>query len=233
MRRAPCTVIVGLLLILPAGCGGSSHKTASAVSSTSAASPPPPPSLPPGVVPPNAPAVRALAARVLKAGDITGFAPQGEAAATNAKAWVALENYPASERTSEVRRLERLGFVSATSAHLARSAGNGSEALSAGNGSEALSIVIRFRSPRSALANVEQEVKTNDAHGEKSFAVAGIPGAKGFGGVSGSGGGYNVTFAVGPDYYLAGVGYPAGTRGAPTKQQLIAAAQHLYGRAHR
>jgi hypothetical protein len=224
MRRGPCTVISGLLLILLAGCGGSSHKTASAVSSTTAASPPPPPSLPPGVVPPNAPSVRALAGRGLKAGDITGFAPQGEAAATNAKAWVAVEGYPASERTSEVRRLERLGFVSATSAHLARSAGSGSEALS---------IVIRFRSPRSALANVEQEVKTNDAHGAKPFAVAGIPGAKGFGGVFGSGSGYNVAFAVGPYYYLAGVGYPTGTPGAPTKEQLIAAARRLYGRAHR
>jgi hypothetical protein len=175
------------------------------------------------VVAPNAPAVHALAGRVLKAGDISGFAPQGEAAATNAKAWVAVESYPASERTSEVRRLERLGFVSATSAHLARSAGGGAEALS---------IVIRFRSPSSALASVEQEVKTNEAHGAKPFAVTGIPGAKGFGGVFGSTTGYNVIFAVGPYYYLAGVGYPTGTSRAPTKEQLIAAAERLYGRAH-
>jgi hypothetical protein len=176
------------------------------------------------VLPPNAPAVRALAGRVLKAGDITGFASQGETAATNAKAWIALESLPASEQASEVRGLERLGFVSATSAHFAPSAGNPSEALS---------IVIRFRSPGSSLANVEREVKINDARGAKPFAVPGIPGAKGFGGVFGSVTGYNVTFAVGPYYYLVGVGHPTDTPGAPTKEQLIAAARRLYGRAHR
>jgi hypothetical protein len=223
VRSARYLLLAGLLLTVPAGCGGSTHKSASAGRSTGAPPPPPPPSLPPGVVAPNAPAVHALAGRVLRAGDIAGFTSEGEAAATNPKAWVAVESYPPAERASEAARLERLGFVSAKSEHLAPPARNGPEALST---------VILFRSPGSALANIQQEVKTNEARGAKPFAVAGVPGAKGFGGAFGSATGYNVAFAAGPYYYLAGVGYPTGTKGAPTKEQLIAAAQRLSVRAH-
>jgi hypothetical protein len=157
----------------------------------------------------------------LKAGDIPGFAPQGTAAATNPRSWVSAEGYPVSERGSEVRRLKGLGFMSASSEHLAPLSTN----------AEALSIVVRFHSPRSAAANVAHEAAKSEKQGAKRFAVAGIPGAMGFGGNFGSTTGYNVAFAVGPYYYLAGVGYPTGTTGAPTREQLIGAARRLYRRS--
>lgn len=64
--------------------------------------------------------------------------------------------------------------------------------------------------------------------GESAFAVAGIPGARGFGFNGSQGPNANVAFAVGPDYYL--VGFQAHANGGPTRAQLIAAAQSLYRR---
>jgi hypothetical protein len=210
MRWGLSVVLAGLLATSAAGCGGSSHKTAStgpAVSTT---------------VPSNAPpAVRALAGRMLVAGDLRGFAPQGQRTiATSAQSWV--HEYPPGEQAKEGRRLEGLGFVRGVSEHLAGSAENGSEAIS---------VAIQFRSPHSAATNVADEAK-RPAFGGKTFAVGTIPGAKGFGGVFGSFTGYNVAFAIGPYYYLVGEGYAKGTPGAPTREQLVMAAQRLYARVH-
>jgi hypothetical protein len=158
---------------------------------------------------------------MLVAGDLRGFVPQGQRTiATNPQSWV--HGYPPSEQETERRRLEGLVFVRAVSEQLVGSTKNGAEAVS---------IAIQFRSPHSAVTNVEDEAKSPH-FGAQTFAVAGIPGAKGLGGVLGSETDYNVAFAVGPYYYLVGEGYHTGTPGAPTREQLITAAQRLYARVH-
>lgn len=162
---------------------------------------------------------------MLVAGDLPGYAPEGQPTlGTNAKIWVAEQHEPTTEEPKQVRRLEALGFVRGVNEHLVQSTHNGSEAIS---------VVNQLRSPRAALANVENEVKMAATRGEKSFAVASIPDARGFGGIFGMSTDYNVAFAVGPYYYLVGVGYTTGTPGAPTREQLITAAQRLYARVHR
>ena len=158
---------------------------------------------------------------MLVAGDLRGLAPQGQRTiATNAPSWV--HEYPPPEQETARRKLESLGFVRGVSEHLVASTKNGSEGTS---------VAIQFRSPQAATMNVESEAK-NPVFGGKTFAVAGIPGAIGLGGVSGPETDYNINFAVGPYYYLVGEGYRTGTPGAPTREQLITAAQRLYARVH-
>jgi hypothetical protein len=162
---------------------------------------------------------------MLVAGDLPGLAPSGKRSiGLNAGSWVAEEGLPPAEREERVRTLDRLGFVRAVSERLTPSAETGPEALS---------LVIKFRSPRSARAYVRDEAKSSAAHGAGAFAVAGIPGAKGFGGKFGPTIGYNVAFASRNFYYLVGVGYPAGAPGAPTRQELVAAARRLDARVRR
>lgn len=162
---------------------------------------------------------------MLVAGDIPGLAPQGQRTlGIDARSWIGGEQVPASEQRAQVHRLEALGFVHAVSERLS-AAGE--------TGAEGLSLVILFRSHRSAAANVEHEVRASAAHGARPFAVAGIPGAKGFGGISNGTAGYNVAFPIGPYYYLVGVGYSTEAAAAPTREQLIAAARRLYARVSR
>jgi hypothetical protein len=165
-----------------------------------------------------------MAGRVLVASDLPGFAPRdGLEGGTSARSWMAPSGLPASEQAKEARKLEALTFVRGARERLGPTSGGQSEALS---------IVMQFRSPRGALANVSDEVRGEEAHGAKGFAVPRIPGARGFGGVNGANTGYNVAFADGTYYYLVGAGYPTGSPGAPTQQDLIVAAQHLYARVH-
>ena len=154
---------------------------------------------------------------MLVAGDLRGLAPEGQRTiATNAQSWV--HEYPPAEQETVRRKLESLGFVRGVSEHLAGP-----------KNAEGTSVAIQFRSPHAAAANVESEAK-NPGFGGKTFAVAGIPGAIGLGGVLEPETDYNVAFAVGPYYYLVGEGYRTGTPGAPTREQLITAAQRLYAR---
>lgn len=224
-RITGLAVVVASLL---AGCG-SSHK---ATSSSSASIPPPPrePQGPPAAIPPNAPpAIKAMARRVLVAGDLPGLAPQGpRTLGMNAGMWIAeegREGLPPSEQAKERARLEGLGFITGVRERLAPAGGAAGSATA-----EGLSIVIRFRSASGARSDEAAEVQMSRAHGAPPFPVSGIPGAAGFGGTSGGTTGYNVTFTVGPYYYLVGAGYPAAAKGAPTRAQLITAAQRLYAR---
>jgi hypothetical protein len=208
MPRTLAVFLAGLLAATAAGCGSSASKTSGTGTTTSA------------TVPASAPpAVRAIAGRLLIAGDLRGFSPQGRRTiSTSAESWV--HDYPASEQEKEKRRLEGLGFVRGVSEKLATATNNGAEAVAN---------AIQFRSPHAAATNVVVEA-TKPAFGGKTFAVARIPGARGFGGNFGSFTGYNVAFAVGPYYYLVGEGFPTGMSGAPTREELVTAAQRLYAR---
>jgi hypothetical protein len=159
---------------------------------------------------------------MLVAGDLPRFSPHGKRIlGINASLWVAELGLPPSEREKTLRTLDRLGFVRAVTEHLTPSPETGPEAIS---------VAIKFRSPRSALAYVQDELKSAQAKGAKPFAVAGVEGAKGFGGSFGAIVGYNVAFASRNFYYLVGEGYPTGAPGAPTRQQLVTAAQRLDAR---
>jgi hypothetical protein len=203
-------------------CGSSSHNTTSTSTSAAAAATSPAST---AALPPNAPpALRAVAGRVLNAGDLPGFSPHGRrTVGLNVTTWIEEEHLPPPEGVREATRLQRLGFVTAVHEQLVPASGP----------AEAISIVVLFGSHQAARNNVAAEAQMAETRGASAFAVPGIPGARGFGGSSGGSSGYNVAFADGAYYYLVGAGYPTGTRHPPTRQQLMAAARRLYARVHR
>jgi hypothetical protein len=153
-----------------------------------------------------------------------GFRTGFSASAINAASWVEEEELPPIQTAKEATRLEHLGFVRAVR-----------ELLYPVNGghAEGLSIVEQFRSPRAAGTELAAQLMMGKTHRAGAFAVPSIPGAGGFGGLSGQTTNYNVAFADGSYYYLVGAGFSRGTANAPTQADVVAAAQHLYRRVHR
>jgi hypothetical protein len=194
------------------GCGISSSSTTSGTTTAKAAS-----------VPPGTPAsLSGVHGTVLRAGELPGLVPQGPPkVSTSAQSWVA--EAPPAQRASEAASLRTLGFVAGLSQQLAPSKGG----IASQGG---VSVVEQFRSAQGASGAIAAQLKQALARGESAFAVAGIPGARGFG-FSGSSTDANVAFAVGPYYYLVGFGSPGSGAGGPTRAQLTAAAQSLYRRA--
>jgi hypothetical protein len=132
----------------------------------------------------------------------------------------AVAEAPPDQRASEAASLKALGFVAGLDEQLAPSKGG-----VANEGG--VSLVELFHSSHGASGEVASQLKQALKRGESAFAVPGIPGARGFG-FSGSSTNANVAFAVGPYYYL--IGFSAPSASAPTRAQLIAAAQSLYRR---
>src|SRR5579862_9869339 len=94
-------VLIGLAISVAAlaGCGSTSH----ASSSTSTSRPP---------APTGSPATRTgLQAKVLMPGELHGFNVAEPAIATNPRAWVAVNQFPAGQRSATAGRLQRLGFT--------------------------------------------------------------------------------------------------------------------------
>jgi hypothetical protein len=213
-------VAVGTVLVTIAfsGCGGSS--TSSGRTTTKATTASTGTGLAAVTLPPGTPAaLRGAHGGVLLAGDLPGFVPQGyQAPSTDAHSWVA--EFPPEQRAAEEARLKALGFIAGLSERLAPAKGGG------GN-HEAVSLVELYRSSRGANGEVASQLKQALKRGETTFAVRGIPGARSFGsGTSTTDA--NVAFAVGSYYYLVGFSAPSGS--APTRAQLITAAQRLYRR---
>jgi hypothetical protein len=214
------TVAVGAVLVAIAfsGCGSSSTpssattaKATTARSGTGSAAT----TLPPG----TPAALRGAHGSVLRADELPGFVPQGPLTlSTSAQSAVA--EAPPDQRASEAASLKALGFVAGLNEKLAPSKGG-----VANEGG--VSLVELFRSSHGASGEVASQLKQALKRGESTFAVPGIPGARGFG-FSGSSTNANVAFAVGPYYYL--IGFSAPSASAPTRAQLIAAAQSLYRR---
>jgi hypothetical protein len=133
--------------------------------------------------------------------------------------WVAVERAVPSR--SEAARLRGLGFVRAIDERLhARFPLTG----------EAISIAEQYHSPVGARAEfAHQYVRLEQSRGVKVSAFqAGIPGAHGVRVVGGGTVGLNVLFSTGSYFYVVAVGYPSGTRGAPTAARVAAAAETLY-----
>lgn len=220
---SPARVAVGLcacVTLAAAGCGGSSrhastrqltHAATSSATRSPVGSPPA--------------ALAGVRGRVLRAGEMKGFLPQGRRLlGINPQSWVAETigtQMSTAQQAREVALLKREGFVAAVS-----------ENLSAGGGSVAgVSIVEQFRSPRGPRAELAAIVKQNKiGPGARfePFPVAGIPAARGFGfsGMPAA----NVAFTKGSYYYLVGAaGSPSGGSGS-ARALVIAAARHLYHR---
>jgi hypothetical protein len=218
MKLRPVAVGAVLVTIALSGCGGSSstsssNTTAAAANGAGSAAA----SLPPG----TPAALRGPHGVMLVAGELPGFVPAGyRPPATSPQSWVA--EYPPAQRAPEAARLKAVGFVAGIDEHLAPTKG--------GNG-EAISNVEQFRSAKGATAEVATQVNQALGRHETPFAVAGIPGARGWGFSQSSMPDANIEFAVGPYYYLIGFGTSGAI--APTRAQLIAAAQSLYRRVPR
>lgn len=151
-------------------------------------------------------------------GDLAGFVTKGfRPPSTSAQSWV--EVFPPALRAAEAAKLKALGFIAGINERLGPE--HGPE--SAG---EAISLVEQFRSARGADGEVASELKQAVGRGESTFAVPGIPGARGFGSSTSNPPDANIAFPVGAYYYLVGFGSAAVTR-----PQLITAAQRLYSRA--
>jgi hypothetical protein len=220
-------MLAGMLAALPSGCGGSGRQTAAGTSATSArAGAPPAPGAGSEAIPPSA--VVTLSGHVLTAGDLPAFRQRGPLLEnTHAAGWVreSEPDLPAAQRAAHAASLRRLGFSAGVREQLEPTGGGPAEGIST---TEQLG--------SSPAANAElraQLARLNTRGGFTSFLVPAIPGAHGF--ATKTGGpitGFNIAFAKGAYYYLVGVGFPTSTTPAPTRAELIAAAQRLYKRVH-
>ena len=159
-----------------------------------------------------------LAQRVLEAGDFLGLKPVGSPHATSdAARWAKTYAGPAATATT----LKQVGFVSGLGEHLHWRANN----------IDGLSVTTQLDSAAHARAYMKS-VYSSDPSYRPRFAVAGIPGAIGFGSIGVDQGGINVVFADGAFVYLVGAGWGPPSKHPPTKAQLVAAAKLLYHRVH-
>jgi hypothetical protein len=107
------------------------------------------------------------------------------------------------------------------------------EHLASPAGAEGLSVADRFRSSKSARAEVAFAATPQPGVKQTDFTVPGISGARGFDDtLSGQSSGHNIAFAAGSYYYLVGVGWPTVLPHPPSRAQLVTAAQRLYKRVH-
>jgi hypothetical protein len=209
-----------VVAIVVAGCGGTSHKSSTTNTATSSSS---------RQLGPRAPA--AFVSRLLAAEEMRGFVPQGQPAyASRPENWVVLALVPEAEQAEEVASLKRLGFIAAARESLGPSA-----AQEAGSGAEGLSIVEQLRSAsaaRTRLAAVFEKQKASSKPGElTTFALAPLPGARGFALANPQTTGVYVAFTSGPYYYLVGANWPATAGDEPVHGPLVAeTAEHLYDR---
>lgn len=211
--RVAAGVLAAIMLL---GCGSSGQRTAGAGTAGEAA----------GASPPAGaqPSSRGVRGRVLEAGELAGYTPGGQPTlGIDAASWVHEEEIPGSQRARETARLERLGFLAGLRERLHPAGGD------RGEGS---SIVEQFGSPRGARSELAAGVQQLDASGRPftTFAVPGVPGARGFAQAGAESSGLNVAFTKGPYFYVVGAGGPQGSSAKATPAIVIAAAQRLYGR---
>ncbi len=164
--------------------------------------------------------------RVLRAGELPGFAPSGT---PKVVASVAAWNKVAPSGGIDLEpRLRASGFVSAVREDLKWKGGDDRGALSA---------VVRLGSAKSALAEIGRELRDaadepnrGKATAYKTFAVPAIPGAHGFSLPASDHAGINIIFADGPFIYWIGAGWGNQAKDPPTQAELIGAAKTLYKR---
>ncbi len=162
--------------------------------------------------------------RVLHNGELAGMNPQSPPVAEpGAAVWVSGLGLSISAQNAEEARLRRLGFVAGVAENL----------LFPGNPNRyGLSLVEQFRSASSAKAELGHGAGNSPGVKWTYFAVAGIPGARGFETIGKGTSGRNVAFADGRFYYVVGAGWNAPASNVVSRTTLIAAALALYHRVH-
>jgi hypothetical protein len=141
-------------------------------------------------------------------------------AISTAPGWARFER--ASSQAREVARLRALGFEGGVNEQL-----YGRFPMSA----EMVSTTEQYRTAAGARAELSYQFGQLERAGGAQAGVlsmSGIPGARGVRVASDGTVGLNVLFSVGPYFYVVGVGYPEGARGAPPVGQLLAGARLLY-----
>jgi hypothetical protein len=201
-----------LALFALAGCGGSSHPSSSASATEHEQQQ--------ALAPAAAPA--SVSGRVLRAGELVGFAPLGQSiVGTNPASWIGGLELSAAKKAKEIARLQGGGFRAGVRERLAPTRSGAAEAIS---------IVEQFGSPKQAQAELAKQLGGLHVRGATTFSVPGIPGALGVAIATTQQAGTNVEFTKGDYYYVVGAGWPAHSASAPTHAQVQAAAQHLYSR---
>jgi hypothetical protein len=197
MTRSSCAIAL-VIVVLVAGCGSGS-KTASSTSSATPAKPA---------------ASASLATYLVRAGEETGFSPEGAPTlATSPAAW---DKGEAGE-AAETRRLTGEGFRAAQTVH------------TTGSNRAGVSFVMELATPSAAQHEVAVRFKQGVAeqHPSSQFTIATIPDSHGW---EGSGNGKvdtNVLFSEGSCVLLVGAQVPSGT---DPKPPMIAGALKVYGR---
>ncbi len=171
-----------------------------------------------------------ITGRVLRSGDLPGFAPRERpTTVTSVAAW----NKVAPSGGIDVEdRLRRAGFVAAVREDLDWTRSNDRRG--------ALSAVVRLGSAKAARAEIARQIhdfadqpRRGEVKNNTPFTVPAIPGSSGWTSTGNDGfTGHNIIFADGPFTYLVGVGWGPQVHDAPTRAQLTVAATTLYKRVH-
>ena len=160
-------------------------------------------------------------------GELRGFNVAEPITASNPQAWVAVNQYPAGQRSATVGRLRRLGFTGGVREDLSWAAPTAAGSPTA---PAALSVVEVFRTPAAARSELTAELPALGPG--TAIKVSGVPGASGY---SSTGRGQdfaNVLFISGSDLYLVGAEWQTNLKGKMSVQELVAAVQHEYQRTH-
>jgi hypothetical protein len=162
-------------------------------------------------------------------GELRGFNVAAPTTATNPQAWVAVDQFPAGQRSATVSRLRRLGFTGGTREDLTWAASNAAGSVT--QPAAGLSVVEQFRTPAAARSELTAELPTLGPG--TAITVRGVSGARGY---SSTGGGKNfvdVLFASGPDLFLVGAEWQTSLKSKMSLSELEAAVQREYQRTHR
>jgi hypothetical protein len=192
------STVFALLCLTAAGCGGGGGSSSSTAVNTA-----------------TAPATSKLAVdlRPLLLADnaLPGYHRAHQPLATSdAERW-------ATVIQDDPGRLRQLGFVAGARADLQNASAN-----------PGLTLAERFKTAPAARKEIAFTIAESGGPKEvRRFKVPGIPGAYGFAS-RGTGGGVNIAFTKGPDFFV--VGFLQG-KGAPSTKELIATAQKQYAAA--
>ena len=165
------------------------------------------------------PDVPTLKQGVLRNGQLGGMATQSATPITTATDWAAGDDLSSQANKAEVARLKKIGFVAGLSLPLVTKNNSNRYGLTA---------VEQFKASSGAKAELTHTVSTNGPW--TSFAVPGIPGARGFEQGGAAGGGRNIAFTHGDYYFIIGSGWQNGSSNAVPRAAIITAALALYHR---
>jgi hypothetical protein len=170
---------------------------------------------------------RLLAERVVQAGELIGFQPDGlPQIVRSAEDWASSDTLPRKQLAREVARLRRLGFVGGIVQFFNRG----------DRERQAISIAMQVGSAEAARAELLDWYENRKASigPDQRFvplAVPGIPGARGVDvHTPGVGGGHNIAFAGGPFFYVVAAAYQGSEQRPRIRAEVIAAAAALYAR---